>query len=105
MSASVGLKNSLNQPRQNVSWGIEMNDKVEMNDGFEDYLAAVYTLTLEGKTASATEICKHLGIAPAEVREMLKGLADSGYIDYSPHRGATLTDKGIEEFTFGFSQD
>lgn len=82
-----------------------MSDNVEKNDKFEDYLAAVYTLTLQGKTASAEEICNHLEIAPAEVKEMLKGLTDSGYIDYSPHQGATLTAQGVEEFTFGFSKD
>ena len=82
-----------------------MSDNVELSDRLEDYLAAVYTLTLNGKKASATEICKHLRVASAEVRGMLKELTDSGYIEYSPRRGATLTEKGIETFTFGFSQD
>ena len=83
-----------------------MSENVELNDRLlEDYLAAVYTLTLEGKKASASAICRHLETTPKEVRETLKSLTDNGYIEYSPRKGATLTDYGIETFTFDFSID
>ncbi len=67
-----------------------------MSTSTEEYLEALYTLTQDGKTASTTAISKRLKIAPASVTEMLRKLADSGYVDYSPYQGVTLTAKGFE---------
>jgi len=67
-----------------------------MGRSAEEYLEALYTLTSKGKIASTTEISEHLKIAPASVTEMLKKLADKGYVKYSPYRGATLTDEGLK---------
>jgi DtxR family Mn-dependent transcriptional regulator len=62
----------------------------------EEYLEALYTLTQDNGSASTTDISKRLNIAPASVTEMLKKLADNGYVNYSPYRGATLTPKGFD---------
>ena len=67
-----------------------------MRASIEEYLEALYTLTQDGQTASTTGISKRLKIAPASVTEMLRKLADSGYVDYSPYQGVTLTHKGFE---------
>lgn len=67
-----------------------------MSVSTEEYLEALYTLTQDGKTASTTEISKHLKIAPASVTEMLRKLADSGYVRYLPYQGVTLTAKGLK---------
>jgi DtxR family Mn-dependent transcriptional regulator len=66
-----------------------------MRASTEEYLEALYTLTQDGQTASTTAISKRLKIAPASVTEMLRKLADSGYINYSPYQGATLTHQGF----------
>jgi DtxR family Mn-dependent transcriptional regulator len=65
-----------------------------MSASTEEYLEALYTLTQGDKTASTTEIAKHLKVAPASVTEMLRRLADRGYVSYSPYQGVTLTEAG-----------
>jgi DtxR family Mn-dependent transcriptional regulator len=60
----------------------------------EDYLKAVYELSRNGNAISTTEISRTLEVAPASVTEMLKKLAEKGYIEYSPYHGTTLTSDG-----------
>jgi DtxR family Mn-dependent transcriptional regulator len=63
----------------------------------EDYLKAVYDLSRNGTAASTTEISRVLKVAPASVTEMLKKLAENGYVHYSPYHGSSLTEKGLQE--------
>jgi DtxR family Mn-dependent transcriptional regulator len=63
----------------------------------EDYLKTVYLLSRNGSGASTTEISRTMKVAPASVTEMLKKLAENGYVNYSPYHGTTLTQKGIQE--------
>jgi len=67
-----------------------------MSASTEEYLEALYNLTQDGKSASTSSISKRLHIAPASVTEMLKKLAENGYVDYSPYQGVNLTKKGFE---------
>jgi DtxR family Mn-dependent transcriptional regulator len=67
-----------------------------MSVSTEEYLEALYSLTQDGNAASTSAISKRLKIAPASVTEMLRKLADTGYVDYSPYQGVTLTRKGFE---------
>jgi DtxR family Mn-dependent transcriptional regulator len=60
----------------------------------EDYLKTVYDLSQNGKPVSTTEISRTLKVAPASVTEMLKKLAEKGYIVHSPYHGTTLTSAG-----------
>jgi len=62
----------------------------------EEYLEALYTLTQDEKIARTTVISVYLKIAPASVTEMLRKLADRNYVNYSPYKGATLTEKGFK---------
>ena len=66
-----------------------------ISSNVEEYLEALYNLTRNGKVATTTEISERLKIAPASATQMLKKLADGGYVRYSPYRGTTLTDKGL----------
>lgn len=66
-----------------------------MSTSTEEYLEALYTLTQDGRRASTTAISKRLKIAPASVTEMMRKLADSGYVNYSRYQGVTLTPKGF----------
>lgn len=61
----------------------------------EDYLKALYALSKNGNIVSTTEISEYFNIAPASVTEMLKKLADKGFVKYSPYHGSTLTKKGL----------
>ncbi len=67
-----------------------------MSASTEEYLEALYGLTQGGKAASTSEISKALNIAPASATEMVKKLADAGYVEYSPYQGVRLTPSGFE---------
>jgi DtxR family transcriptional regulator, Mn-dependent transcriptional regulator len=60
----------------------------------EDYLKAIYDLSQNGQPVSTTDISRTLKIAPASVTEMLKKLAEKGYITHSPYHGTRLTTNG-----------
>ena len=60
----------------------------------EDYLKAIYDLSKNEKPVSTTEISRTLKVAPASVTEMLKKLAEKGYITHSPYHGTRLTNNG-----------
>ena len=62
----------------------------------QDYLKTVYSLSKNGDLVSNAAISQKLDVAPASVTEMLKKLAEEGYIKYSPYQGSTLTEKGVK---------
>jgi DtxR family Mn-dependent transcriptional regulator len=63
----------------------------------QDYLKTIYGLSKNGDTVSTTKISQKLDVAPASVTEMLKKLADEGYVNHSPYHGSSLTEKGLKE--------
>ncbi len=63
----------------------------------QDYLKTIYSLTKNNELVSNTEISQKLDVAPATVTEMLKKLAQEGYVQYSPYHGSILTEKGQKE--------
>lgn len=67
-----------------------------MSASTDEYLEALYTLTQDNKTATTSEISRSLNITPASVTEMLRKLANDGYVNYSRYQGVTLTAKGYE---------
>jgi DtxR family transcriptional regulator, Mn-dependent transcriptional regulator len=60
----------------------------------EDYLKAIYDLSQTKQPVGTTDISKTLKVAPASVTEMLKKLAENGYITHSPYHGTRLTTSG-----------
>jgi DtxR family Mn-dependent transcriptional regulator len=62
----------------------------------ENYLKAVYSLSVEGKreVASTGDLAKLLGITPGSVTGMLRRLQHAGLVEYTPHRGAQLSKRG-----------
>ena len=60
----------------------------------EDYLKAIYDLSEIKQPVSTTDISRTLKVAPASVTEMLKKLAEQGYIAHSPYHGTRLTANG-----------
>ncbi|HEY5218654.1 MAG TPA: metal-dependent transcriptional regulator [Gemmatimonadaceae bacterium] len=60
----------------------------------EDYLKAIYELERSGNAAGTNEIAAALRIAPASVSGMVRRLAEQGWIEHEPYRGARLTDQG-----------
>ncbi len=63
----------------------------------EDYLKAIYELSLEDGRASTTRLAEVLCISPASVTGMVQKLAgmETPLIDYQKHRGVSLTPDGM----------
>ena len=62
----------------------------------EDYLKAIYKLQRSGSPATTTAIAELLGIRAASVTAMFQQLSEQGMAEYTPYRGASLTEKGTE---------
>jgi DtxR family Mn-dependent transcriptional regulator len=63
----------------------------------QDYLKAIHMLGGADETVSPAEIAGRLAVRAPSVTGMLKRLAEAGYIDYAPHEGARLTERGRDE--------
>jgi DtxR family Mn-dependent transcriptional regulator len=61
---------------------------------FQEYLETLYKINESGEIAKTSEIANQLNVAPASVSEMLKKMADDGFIIYESYKGARLTKKG-----------
>lgn len=60
----------------------------------EDYLKAIFHLGRDGLRVHTTDLARQLSVSKPSVTSMLKRLAGKGLVDYSPRRGATLTEEG-----------
>jgi DtxR family Mn-dependent transcriptional regulator len=60
----------------------------------ENYLIAVYRLTLEASHASTKDIATSLGVSLPSVSQKVARLAEQGYLVHRWHEGAILTEKG-----------
>lgn len=60
----------------------------------EDYLHAIYLLTLSGVGARMSAIATALKVRKPSVSQMAERLKRQGYISYKPYQDITLTAKG-----------
>ena len=60
----------------------------------ENYLKAIYHLSLQSDSASTNQIATSLNTKAASVTDMLKKLADKELINYTKYQGVTLTTAG-----------
>lgn len=70
--------------------------EAKISENIEEYLEVLYRNGSNGEQVSTTQLSKDLGIAPGSVTQMLKKLEDLGYITYTPYKGATLTEEGMQ---------
>jgi DtxR family Mn-dependent transcriptional regulator len=63
----------------------------------QDYLKAIHSLGGAEQVVSPMELAARLEVRAASVTGMLKRLAECGFIDYEPGRGARLTALGTTE--------
>ncbi|NLA53242.1 MAG: metal-dependent transcriptional regulator [Clostridiales bacterium] len=66
-----------------------------MTPNKEDYLKALFQLSVEDELVSNKQIAEALQIAPASVTEMLIKLQREELIYYEPYKGSRLTAKGM----------
>ena len=60
----------------------------------ENYLKAIYHLTVNDGNASTNHIASSLKTKASSVTDMLKKLADKALINYIPYQGVNLTTSG-----------
>lgn len=60
----------------------------------EDYLEAIYNLNEEKGYVSAADISEKLSVKPPTVSNMIKNLAEKGYVEHKRYRGMRLTAAG-----------
>jgi DtxR family Mn-dependent transcriptional regulator len=67
-----------------------------LTQSIEDYLKAIYDLTVFDQRATTNQIAERMGVTPASVTGMLKRLAgnDPPLLEYHKHRGVELTPEG-----------
>ena len=68
----------------------------KISENIEEYLEVLYRNGSNKEQVSTTQLSKELNISPGSVTQMLKKLEKLGYIIYTPYKGATLTDEGME---------
>lgn len=73
-----------------------MSSNKGLSENIEEYLEIIYKIGQGGERASTSKISENLKIAPASVTQMLKKLDNRGYVNYSPYKGASLTDTGLK---------
>lgn len=65
-----------------------------LTQSVEDYLKAIYRLSLNGQPAATSEIAQHLALAAPSVSGMIKRLSELGLLDHEPYKGVQLTPDG-----------
>jgi len=60
----------------------------------EEYIEKISFLEKKEGQASTNALAQVMGVRPPTITEVLKKLHIGGYVHYTPHAGATLTDKG-----------
>jgi DtxR family transcriptional regulator, Mn-dependent transcriptional regulator len=63
----------------------------------QDYLKAIHRLGGAEVMVSTIDIASRLGVRAPSVTGMLKRLAEAGWINYEPGKGARLTPEGLTE--------
>ena len=63
----------------------------------QDYLKALHRLGGVEDTVSPVDLATRLQVRAASVTGMLKRLAEGGWVEYEPGRGARLTPAGVAE--------
>lgn len=73
-----------------------MQTEENLSEAIQDYLKAIYELSVSGKPISTNQIAERLNVAPASVTGMLKRLATMKppLVNYHKHHGAQLTAEG-----------
>ncbi len=65
-----------------------------MSESVEEYLEAIYTFNEKGELAKNQDLAEKLRVSPASVTQMIKKLADDGFVTYEPYKGVLLTGRG-----------
>jgi DtxR family Mn-dependent transcriptional regulator len=65
-----------------------------LSQSVEDYLKTIYKLETNEKGAATTHIAESMDVSSASATNMIKRLAEMGFVDYESYKGARLTKAG-----------
>lgn len=69
----------------------------ELTSSYEDYIEAIYDLSLKGNgSVRSVDVANELGFSKASVARATKNLREQGYIEQERYGEITLTEKGTE---------
>lgn len=68
--------------------------KPPLSRSVEDYLKAIYRLSLKASPVATADIAHALDLSAPSVSEMVKRLSEQGLLEHVPYRGVELTDLG-----------
>lgn len=71
-----------------------MLPKNKLTASQEDYLEAIYHISVEKMAARAKDISQYLGVRASSVTAALRALGKMGLINYAPYDLITLTEEG-----------
>lgn len=74
--------------------GTTAEEEMGVTSHAERYLEAVYRLSDRDAFVAVSELARFLHVAPASVSEMVKKLAENGFVDHKPYHGVRLTQRG-----------
>jgi len=66
----------------------------KLSASLEDYLEAIYHLTVRQDVARSKDIADSMGVTRASVTGALRALSEKGLVHYKPYGYTTLTKKG-----------
>ena len=75
----------------------EIDDNLSAS--LEDYLEAIYNLTLKKNIARSKDIAEMLNVTRSSVTGALRILSDKGLVNYKPYGLVTLTERGLSQAT------
>jgi DtxR family Mn-dependent transcriptional regulator len=73
-----------------------MDSPIKLSESEEMYLVTIRKI-VEGRgdtIVPISELAEGLAVLPVSVNQMVKKLAEAGYVQYTPYKGAELTEKG-----------
>lgn len=68
-----------------------------VNSSLEDYIEAIYTLSLENDNIRSVDVARLLEVSKASVSNAMNRLVNIGYITKSPYGSINITDLGIKK--------
>ena len=72
----------------------KMSDIQNISESLEDYIEAIYILSLENRPARVSDISKMLGVRRSSVSGALKNLSSMDIVNHTPYSPITLTAEG-----------
>jgi DtxR family Mn-dependent transcriptional regulator len=69
---------------------------MSQSESREMYLKTIYELKHDHEPVAISSVARRLGVSAVSASEMIKVLAEDGFVDHQPYKGVTLTKSGCE---------